>query len=53
MDHALPLRFIQVTGVRRLTPRMARITFGGPDLAGFTLDAPDQQVKLYFRCAYP
>ncbi|MGW2559414.1 siderophore-interacting protein [Streptomyces sp. NPDC001514] len=48
MDHTLPLRFVQVTGVRRLTPRMARITFGGPDLTGFTLDAPDQQVKLYF-----
>ncbi|MGW1884572.1 siderophore-interacting protein [Streptomyces sp. NPDC001970] len=48
MDHALPLRFIQVTGVHRLTPRMARITFGGPDLPRFTLDAPDQQVKLYF-----
>ncbi|MEU3299155.1 siderophore-interacting protein [Streptomyces sp. NPDC006678] len=48
MEHTLPVRFVQVTGVRRLTPRMARITFGGPDLAGFDLAGPDQQVKLYF-----
>ncbi|MGW7368734.1 siderophore-interacting protein [Streptomyces sp. NPDC054841] len=48
MQHPLPVRFIQVAGVRRVTPHMARITFGGPDLAGFTLEAPDQQVKLYF-----
>ncbi|MFE9889671.1 siderophore-interacting protein [Streptomyces scopuliridis] len=27
---------------------MARVTFGGPSLADFTLDGPDQQVKLYF-----
>ncbi|MCX4511033.1 siderophore-interacting protein [Streptomyces sp. NBC_01619] len=27
---------------------MVRITFGGPDLAGFDLAGPDQQVKLYF-----
>jgi NADPH-dependent ferric siderophore reductase len=27
---------------------MARVTFGGPDLADFALAGPDQQVKLYF-----
>ncbi|MFD9219039.1 siderophore-interacting protein [Streptomyces sp. NPDC060064] len=48
MEQRLPVRFIQVTEVTRLTPHMARITFGGPDLEGFALDAPDQQVKLYF-----
>ncbi|MFC7306571.1 siderophore-interacting protein [Streptomyces monticola] len=44
----LPIRFIEVTGVRRITPRMARITFGGADLADFRIAGPDQQVKLYF-----
>ncbi|KOT86462.1 side tail fiber protein [Streptomyces sp. NRRL F-5755] len=44
----LPVRYLRVTAVRRLSPRMVRVTFGGPDLAGFRLDAPDQQVKLYF-----
>jgi NADPH-dependent ferric siderophore reductase len=44
----VPIRYVQVTGVKRITPRMARITFGGDDLAGFTYDEPDQQVKLYF-----
>ncbi|GCD41588.1 siderophore-interacting protein [Streptomyces paromomycinus] len=44
----LPVRYIEVTAVRRLSPHLVRITFGGPDLAGFRLDAPDQQVKLYF-----
>ncbi|HEY3688328.1 MAG TPA: SIP domain-containing protein [Streptosporangiaceae bacterium] len=51
MGQRLPVRFIRVTGVTRLTPRMARITFGGDDLAGagrLVVDAPDQQVKLYF-----
>ncbi|WP_206503291.1 siderophore-interacting protein [Streptomyces chrestomyceticus] len=43
----LPVRYIEVTAVRRLSPHLVRITFGGPDLAGFRLDAPDQQVKLY------
>ncbi|ADI12067.1 hypothetical protein SBI_08949 [Streptomyces bingchenggensis BCW-1] len=48
MQQSLPVRFIQVTDVQRITPRMARVTFGGDDLADFVCDAPDQQVKLYF-----
>lgn len=48
MEQTLPVRLVQVVGVRRLTPRMVRITFGGPDLEGFTLHGPDQQVKLFF-----
>ncbi|MGP3951942.1 siderophore-interacting protein [Streptomyces sp. 7N604] len=48
MEQPLPVRLIQVTEVKRVTPRMARITFGGDDLADFGLDGPDQQVKLYF-----
>ncbi|MFD7663952.1 siderophore-interacting protein [Streptomyces sp. NPDC059788] len=45
---SLPVRYIQVTAVRRLSPHMVRVTFGGAGLAGFRLDGPDQQVKLYF-----
>jgi NADPH-dependent ferric siderophore reductase len=48
MEQRLPVRFIHVTEVTRLTPHMARITFGGSDLADFHLAGPDQQVKLYF-----
>ncbi|OKI01354.1 NADPH-dependent ferric siderophore reductase [Streptomyces sp. CB02923] len=44
----MPVRYIRTTAVRRLSPHMVRVTFGGPGLAGFRLDAPDQQVKLYF-----
>ncbi|MFD7287758.1 siderophore-interacting protein [Streptomyces sp. NPDC059863] len=45
---ALPVRTVEVTGVRRISPHLARVTFGGPSLGDFTLDGPDQQVKLYF-----
>ncbi|GAA3764987.1 siderophore-interacting protein [Plantactinospora mayteni] len=44
----LPIRFIRVADVARITPRMARITFTGDDLGDLHLDGPDQQVKLYF-----
>ncbi|MFE2944172.1 siderophore-interacting protein [Streptomyces sp. NPDC059255] len=44
----LPVRTVEVTGVRRISPHMTRVTFGGPGLAGFSLAGPDQQVKLYF-----
>jgi NADPH-dependent ferric siderophore reductase len=44
----LPIWYVQVTGVQRVTPRMARISFGGKDLAGLSGIEPDQQVKLYF-----
>ncbi|MFI0259277.1 siderophore-interacting protein [Streptomyces sp. NPDC017056] len=45
---ALPVRYVEVVAVRRTSPRMVRVTFGGDALAGFRLDGPDQQVKLYF-----
>jgi NADPH-dependent ferric siderophore reductase len=44
----LPIRFIEVAGVERLGPRLARVAFGGADLADFACTEPDQQVKLYF-----
>lgn len=37
----------RVTAVRRLTPHMVRVTFGGPGLAGFVDDGPDQRLKLF------
>ncbi|MET9254540.1 siderophore-interacting protein [Streptomyces sp. NPDC003717] len=39
---------LHVVGATRVTPRMRRITFAGPGLAGFASVAPDQQVKLFF-----
>ncbi|MEV0451672.1 siderophore-interacting protein [Streptomyces sp. NPDC050600] len=44
----LPLRRVTVTAVRRVTPRMVRVTLGDPSLAGAPLAGPDRQVKLYF-----
>ncbi|SDN72356.1 siderophore-interacting protein [Allokutzneria albata] len=38
----------QVREVRRITPNMARVTFGGPDLAGLTSAGKDQRIKLFF-----
>ncbi|MEW1699181.1 siderophore-interacting protein [Streptomyces sp. NPDC091278] len=48
MPEPLPLRRLHVTAARSLTPRTRRITLGGPDLDGFALAGPDQQVKLFF-----
>nr|WP_223184063.1 siderophore-interacting protein [Streptomyces sp. CBMA291] len=42
------MRRLRVTAVHALTPRTRRITLGGPDLEGFALTGPDQQVKLFF-----
>jgi NADPH-dependent ferric siderophore reductase len=39
--------FIQVVGVRRITPHMVRVTFGGDGLDNFRT-WPDQQLKLCF-----
>ena len=45
----VPMRLydVHVGRVRRLSPRMARITFGGADLAHFADDGPDQRMKLF------
>ncbi|MFJ9413400.1 siderophore-interacting protein [Streptomyces sp. NPDC101227] len=44
---ALPVALIQVTDVRRITPRMVRVTFAGDGLDDFPT-WPDQQLKLLF-----
>ncbi|MFH9725193.1 siderophore-interacting protein [Streptomyces sp. NPDC017254] len=48
MAPPLPLRLLRVVATRRITPRMRRITLGGPGLGGFVLAGADQQVKLFF-----
>ncbi|MFC9394517.1 siderophore-interacting protein [Streptomyces sp. NPDC057027] len=48
MPLPLPLHRLRVTAVRPVTPRMRRVTLGGPSLDGFALAGPDQQVKLFF-----
>ncbi len=45
--HQQPIRQIEVVATRRITPNMARITFGGNDLADYASVELDQQVKLY------
>ncbi|MEU8785049.1 siderophore-interacting protein [Streptomyces sp. NPDC048637] len=44
---AVPVALIQVTDVRRITPRMVRVTFAGDGLDDFPT-WPDQQLKLLF-----
>lgn len=39
-------RLVEVARVARPTPRLARITFGGPDLQGFSVDRPAASVRL-------
>ncbi|MEE1791576.1 siderophore-interacting protein [Streptomyces sp. BE308] len=46
MSQALPVTYVQVTDVRRVTPRTARVTFTGEDLPDLMEDRPDQQMKL-------
>ncbi|MFE6775875.1 siderophore-interacting protein [Streptomyces sp. NPDC057702] len=42
------LNVTRVRQVRRITPRMTRITFGGDDLSAFLSNGTDQHVALYF-----
>jgi NADPH-dependent ferric siderophore reductase len=39
-------RVVAVRRVERLTPRMARITFAGPDVAGLAVEQPAASVRL-------
>ncbi|MFE7429245.1 siderophore-interacting protein [Streptomyces sp. NPDC057545] len=58
MGHALPVSYVRVVGVERITPRVARVSFAadvgegeGADvrsLAEILEDRPDQQMKLCF-----
>jgi NADPH-dependent ferric siderophore reductase len=46
--HTLVRRSIEVLSVKRITPHMQRIVFGGDDLHGFVSASPDDHVKLLF-----
>lgn len=46
--HEIKRRKLQVLRVTELTPRMRRITLGGPELAGFLSLGSDDHIKLMF-----
>ena len=46
--HEIKRRKLEVLRVVELTPRMRRITLGGPELAGFISLGSDDHVKLFF-----
>ena len=49
--HELRFRLIEVIATERISPNMARITFGGPELEGFYSPGFDDHVKLFFPAA--
>jgi len=46
--HEIKRRCLDVLRVTDLTPRMRRITVGGPQLAGFLSQGADDHIKLFF-----
>ncbi len=44
-------RTLRVLRTERVTPRMARVTLGGEELAGFPGHGPDQRIKMFFPVA--
>lgn len=48
VNHEVKRRRLEVLRVQDLTPRMRRITVGGPELAGFVSLGTDDHVKLFF-----
>lgn len=48
VNHEIKQRRLHVLRVTELTPRMRRITLGGPELAGFTSLGSDDHIKLLF-----
>ncbi|PSS57087.1 siderophore-interacting protein [Pseudomonas sp. BBP2017] len=51
VNHQIKHRRLDVLRVTELTPRMRRITLGGPQLQGFTSVGSDDHVKLMFACS--
>ena len=51
VNHEIKHRRLDVLRVTELTPRMRRITLGGPQLQGFTSVGSDDHVKLLFACS--
>jgi NADPH-dependent ferric siderophore reductase len=50
--HTLLRRTVEVLSVKRITPHMQRIVFGGEELRGFISAAPDDHVKLIIPNAH-
>ena len=48
VSHPIVRRHLEVLRITDLTPRMRRITLGGPELAGFISLGTDDHVKLLF-----
>ncbi|GAA5157195.1 siderophore-interacting protein [Pseudonocardia eucalypti] len=44
-------RTLRVLRTRMVTPKMARVTLGGDELAGYPAFGPDQRIKLFFPVA--
>ena len=51
VNHEIKQRRLTVLRVTDLTPRMRRITVGGPELQGFTSLGSDDHIKLLFACS--
>ncbi|MNR32430.1 NADPH-dependent ferric-chelate reductase [compost metagenome] len=50
VNHEIKHRRLNVLRVTELTPRMRRITLGGPELQRFTSIGSDDHIKLLFAC---
>lgn len=50
VNHEIRQRRLVVLRVTDLTPRMRRVTLGGPELAGFVSLGTDDHIKLLFAC---
>ncbi|MFJ9393863.1 siderophore-interacting protein [Streptomyces californicus] len=46
MGQGLPVTYVRVVGVERVTPGTARVSFTADELPGLLEDRPDQQMKL-------
>lgn len=46
--HPLRVRRVVVSAVRPVVPGLARVTFGGDELAGFAAEGPADHVKVFF-----
>ena len=44
----IKIRELEVLRREHLTPRMVRVTLGGPNVAGFESHLPDEHMKLVF-----
>ena len=46
--HPMKTRSSEVARVRRLSPRMVRVTFGGDDLTDVASLGPDDHARVFF-----